>query len=197
MIELIAWIWEHRNEPLTWGLVLSFILFAIDRLGRKLITNQVKKLFKIRDKNDFKQFAKNQRIIMENQKRMMIHLGVEPCAESINLSENTEKSSLIYSMKFLAQPVTWFTQKKRIESFSLKRSGVWMKEKLSSRKFWITIVSVLLITINDELGLGLDTESIMYFAGIVITYLLGQSWIDTRKGNAHAKHRLNDDEFVG
>jgi hypothetical protein len=197
MIELFAWIWEHRNEPLTWGLVLSFIVFAIDRLGRKLITNQVKKLFKIQDKNDFKQFAKNQRLIMENQKRMMIHLGVEPCAENVVLKNNTGKSSWIYLMKFPALFAVWSTQKKKTDLSLLKRSGTWMSEKLKSRKFWITVVSVLLVTVNDELGLGLDTESIMYFAGIVITYLLGQSFIDARKENKYEKNRLSDDEFVG
>lgn len=196
MIELFAWIWEHRNEPLTWGLVLSFTVFAIDRLGRRLITNQVKKLFKIQDKNDFKQFAKNQRIIMENQKRMMIHLGVEPCVENESLNNSTGKNWWMYSMKFPALFAVWFTPKKS-GRLTWKRSGSWMSEKLKSRKFWITIVSVLLVTVNDELGLGLDTESIMYFAGIVITYLLGQSFIDARKEVKHEKHRLSDDEFVG
>jgi hypothetical protein len=176
--------------------VLSFILFAIDRLGRKLITNQVKKLFKIQDKNDFKQFAKNQRLIMENQRRMMIHLGVEPCAENEVLNNNTEKSLWMYLMKFPALFAVWSTQKKSERSI-WKRSWSWMSEKLKSRKFWITVVSVLLVTVNDELGLGLDTESIMYFAGIVITYLLGQSFIDARKETKHEKHRLSDDEFVG
>ncbi len=50
--------------------------------------------------------------------------------------------------------------------------------KLKSRKLWVSIVSALLIIANQGLGLDLPNETILAFAGIVITYLLGQSAVD-------------------
>ena len=57
-----------------------------------------------------------------------------------------------------------------------------MSEKLKSRKFWIAVVSAILVVANDGLGLNLDRDTIMTLAGIVISYLLGQSYVDANKG---------------
>jgi uncharacterized membrane protein len=51
-------------------------------------------------------------------------------------------------------------------------------DKLKSRKFWTTVVSAGLVVANEGLGLNLPTDAIMTVAGIVIAYLLGQSFVD-------------------
>jgi uncharacterized membrane protein len=188
MTEIINWIWQHRNEPLTWGLIGSFILLVIDRFGRKLINDQLKRLFKIQDKTEFKEFSKNQRVIMENQRRMMRHLGVEPCAENDILKPYGEKTSSKFLGIFPARHATPFTRERMI----------WMQEKLKSRKFWVAIIGALLVVINDQLELGLDTESLMGIVGIAITYIIGQSAVDAtkRKEKSDAQSHINDDEFV-
>ena len=50
--------------------------------------------------------------------------------------------------------------------------------KLKSRKFWMAVVTGLLIVLNDGLGLELPTEAIMTVAGVVIAYILGESGVD-------------------
>ena len=50
--------------------------------------------------------------------------------------------------------------------------------KLKSRKFWMAVVTALLIVFNDGLGLELPTEAIMTVAGVVIAYILGESGVD-------------------
>lgn len=53
--------------------------------------------------------------------------------------------------------------------------------KLKSRKFWVTVVSALLVVANDGLGLDLPSEAIMTVAGVAITYILGESYIDGKR----------------
>ena len=53
-------------------------------------------------------------------------------------------------------------------------------DKLKSRKLWMSIVSGALIIINEGLGYVVDTEIIMSFAGIVMSYILGQSYVDAK-----------------
>lgn len=55
-----------------------------------------------------------------------------------------------------------------------------MPEKLKSRKFWVTVVSSILIVLNEGLGMDIDSETVLGFSGIIISYLLGQSYIDSK-----------------
>lgn len=56
-----------------------------------------------------------------------------------------------------------------------------MLERLKSRKFWMAVISALILVGNDGLGLNLPAESIMSVAGIVAAYVLGQGLADARK----------------
>ena len=51
-------------------------------------------------------------------------------------------------------------------------------EKLKSRKFWIAVVTALLVVANDGLGLNLPADSIKTVAEIVIAYIIGQGAVD-------------------
>ena len=51
-------------------------------------------------------------------------------------------------------------------------------EKLRSRKFWMAVVSAVLIVLNDGLGWNIPTETVMSFVAVVLGYLLGQSYVD-------------------
>ena len=52
-------------------------------------------------------------------------------------------------------------------------------DKLKSRKLWMAVVTGALVVLNEGLGLNLPTDAIMTVAGIAITYILGQSVVDT------------------
>lgn len=49
-----------------------------------------------------------------------------------------------------------------------------------SKKFWMAVVSGLLVVTNEGLGLELPIEAIMAVAGIAIAYILGQSAVDAK-----------------
>ena len=53
--------------------------------------------------------------------------------------------------------------------------------KLKSRKLWMAVVSGLLIVANEGLGLDLPNDAVLTVAGVAITYILGQSYVDAKR----------------
>lgn len=56
-----------------------------------------------------------------------------------------------------------------------------MKAKLTSRKFWLAVVSAILVVLNEGLDLGISNETVLAFAGIVITWILGETAVDVKR----------------
>ncbi|MED1603685.1 hypothetical protein [Alkalihalophilus marmarensis] len=56
-------------------------------------------------------------------------------------------------------------------------------KKFTSRKFWMAVVSAAVILGNEGLGLELPTESIMTVAAVAISYILGESYVDSQKSD--------------
>lgn len=54
-------------------------------------------------------------------------------------------------------------------------------ERLKSRKLWITIVSAVLLVIKEGLDIPVDSETVLAFAGIVITAILGLAHVDAKR----------------
>ncbi|MBC7340940.1 MAG: hypothetical protein H5U02_00540 [Clostridia bacterium] len=52
------------------------------------------------------------------------------------------------------------------------------KVKLKSRKFWMALVSAVLLVANEGLGLNLPEDVIVPFAALVISYILGEAIVD-------------------
>ncbi|OZM57441.1 hypothetical protein CIB95_08275 [Lottiidibacillus patelloidae] len=53
-----------------------------------------------------------------------------------------------------------------------------LKEKLSSRKFIITVAGVITIICNDYYGLGLEKETVLSAIGLMMSYVVGQGYVD-------------------
>ena len=53
------------------------------------------------------------------------------------------------------------------------------KAKLTSRKFWVVVVSALLLILEDGLGLNLDSETIKSFVALVLGYIFTEGAADT------------------
>ena len=56
-----------------------------------------------------------------------------------------------------------------------------MLEKLKSRKFILAVASGVLIILNDGLGWGVDTETVLGFVGLVASYIFGEAAVDIAK----------------
>jgi uncharacterized membrane protein len=68
-----------------------------------------------------------------------------------------------------------------------------MSARLKSRKFWIAIISGILVVLNQGLGLHIDNATILSFAGIVMSYIFGQGYVDGQyaKSNQTVTHTSN------
>jgi len=53
-----------------------------------------------------------------------------------------------------------------------------MGSKLKSRKFWMSFVTAVLVIANKGLDLNLPDEAVITVAGVVIAYVLGESYVD-------------------
>lgn len=57
------------------------------------------------------------------------------------------------------------------------REGVSV-EKLKSRKFWIAVLSGLLVVLNDQFGWSIDPEAIKQFITVMVGYILAEGVAD-------------------
>ena len=53
--------------------------------------------------------------------------------------------------------------------------------KFKSRKFWMAVVSGVLIVLNEGLDLGIDTETVIAFAAIIMGYIFAEAYVDGQK----------------
>ena len=58
--------------------------------------------------------------------------------------------------------------------------------KLKSRKFIMAVVSGLLVVFNKGLDFNIPDNTIMAFAGIAISYIFGQGWVDGQEKKTEA-----------
>ena len=56
-------------------------------------------------------------------------------------------------------------------------------DKLKSRKLWVSIVSAILVVLNDGLGLNIDNETVMQFTILIVGYVFTQGIVDAVQGN--------------
>ena len=57
-----------------------------------------------------------------------------------------------------------------------------MSDKLKSRKFWFAIVGAIVLVLNEGLDMGLDRDTILGFAALVLGYIFAEAGVDmTRK----------------
>lgn len=55
-----------------------------------------------------------------------------------------------------------------------------IKTGIKTSEFWVTLVAAFLMVANKGLGLDIDEPTVLGFAGLVVSYVLGRSFV---KGN--------------
>ena len=53
-----------------------------------------------------------------------------------------------------------------------------LKQKLTSRKFWVAVASAVFIILSDGLGLNIDKTVYWQVAIVAIAYILGEAHVD-------------------
>lgn len=78
MLEIFEFIFENRNKPLGY-IVLAALVFIADRLVRKLITSQVKRLFNVNEKHELAAYEARQIHIEKMVEQLLKREGIEEC----------------------------------------------------------------------------------------------------------------------
>lgn len=56
-----------------------------------------------------------------------------------------------------------------------------MMRKFKSRKFWMSVISAILVVANEGLGLGISSETVMTFAALVASFIFSEAYIDGKR----------------
>jgi len=56
-----------------------------------------------------------------------------------------------------------------------------IKQKLSSRKFLVAVFNALFIILNEGLELGVPSDVYAYITAILIAWILGESYVDSKR----------------
>lgn len=102
MHDLVQWILENWGKPIKASSIAVLVLLLIDKFGRRLITSQVKRLFHIQDKSEFKQYVANQQRIEKKINAIMEKEGIAWSGEGetdTNLAMNSSTLSRSYSVR--------------------------------------------------------------------------------------------------
>jgi hypothetical protein len=136
---------------------------------KKIINRQLPKRFRDTQSNDIYDMMRDIKAIKE-------HLGVK---EWSNTQPNGQEitPTLLYKRFFSL-----------LQTIKIQRRKKYM-EKLKSRKLWMAIFGALLPIINEEFGLGLNTETIIASVGAIVVYIAGQAHVDSKKGANNAKYQ--------
>lgn len=200
MYEIWEWLWEHRNVPITWATIFSFMWLVIDKLGRRLITDQLKRLFRVGDKSEFSTYVRNQNRIEQKIDLLLADRGIKWDAVNKPLSASGENSKEISSLVFgWETPLFAIPARQRIMAIhsELKACGIKRffgrnirMNKLASRKLWVAVITAVCVTLNQQLGLGLDDTTVVSAVGVAIAYILGQAHVDAK--NAQSNNSVFD-----
>lgn len=164
MFDFIDWFIENRNKPLGY-IVLAAVVFLIDRFGRNLITSQVKRLFHVDDKSEFRQYLQNQQRIEEKvnlllQKEGIIWHATTLTSEQEASATRQEALSVLQSaINTIARVVGKFTD--------------WRKKKMSNinKAILLPLLSAIALFAKQAYGYEVPDEWINMAADIIL-YLI-------------------------
>lgn len=61
-----------------------------------------------------------------------------------------------------------------------------MRQKLKSRKFLATVAGVITVIANEGFDLGLDRESVFAIVTLIVSYVVGEGYVDGKKVEKNA-----------
>lgn len=54
-------------------------------------------------------------------------------------------------------------------------------EKLKSRKFWVAVIPLISAIVTEFTGVEVSQDAYLGVAGVIMAYLVGQSWVDQKE----------------
>jgi len=67
-------------------------------------------------------------------------------------------------------------------------------EKLKSRKFWMAVVTAVLIVMNEGLGWKIPVETVVSFAAVILGWVFAEAYVDGKYAEG-STYEIYDDCF--
>jgi len=190
---IIEIIYTFLRNGLTWtsALAVLFILLKQRRMKKRL-KKVIPWLFQ--DDHEVKDYVKNQQRIESKLDLLLHERGLSWPVDS--LEATTTYSAEKNRMPFISHLVGFITAgnvRRSINSITRRMKAM---QKFKSRKFWMAVVTGGLVILNDGLDMGIDSQTVLAFAGLVATWILGESAVDAKrvaKGDEPVDYRNSDD----
>lgn len=156
MLEFIDWVITNRHKPWDY-ILLAGIIFIADRLGRKFITHQVKKLFNVQEKHALAAYEARQ-IHIENM-----------------VEELLRKEGLPYDIKHIAE-----SQKKSIpKNYASSLISLWAvmkrrKKRMKSinKAILVPLLSAIALFVKQVWGIPIGDEQIDMYADLILYVIM-------------------------
>lgn len=180
MFDFIEWFIENRNQPLDY-IFLAALVFIIDRFGRKFITSQVKRLFRVDDKSDFHHYVQNQRRIESKLELLLQKEGITwtaPISETkhqVSATRNAGSSVLQLAMYSIARAAGKFTN--------------WRLKRMSniSKKILVPLLAAIALFVEQVWGFPIEDEYIELAAEVIMYIIMIVGIFMNPKKNKKAK----------
>jgi uncharacterized membrane protein len=177
------------RNGLTWGSLLGvlFLFLKTRKLKRKL-----QRLLPMLFDDETAAYIENQKRIEQKVDALLQEGGIVYCAKESGTKAYPTSGKTSFTLPWVEKYSAHIV--KRFTNFNTKR-GMRRMNKFKSRKFWLTVVMALLVIANDGLQLNLPSEAIMTVAGVVISYIVGESYIDGKKVNPVEEHSFDSERI--
>lgn len=187
------------RNGLTWtsALAVLFILLK-QRNMKKRLKKVIPWLFQ--GDNEVKDYVKNQQRIESKIDLLLEERGLSWAANSSEAT--TTYSAEKNKTPYISRSVGFITagSVRRFTNWIIRRMKA--MQKFKSRKFWMAVVTAILVVLNDGLDLGIDSETVLAFAGLVATWIIGESAIDAKRAGKESvtheptQHPIDTDSRV-
>lgn len=168
VLETIANLIKHGWSP---ALVIMMI---VGLLRMRTIRKRLIKRFPWLNGEDgeTKSYIANQARIEAKIDALSAHMGVPPCGQYETGTSGVRNLKPSYrSLQAVTFPAKLWRRVKKMKKFK-------------SRKFWMAVVTGALIILNDGLDLGIDSETVLAFAGIIATFIIGEAAVDAKRAGS-------------
>jgi hypothetical protein len=184
LLEMSHTVWKN-------GLTLSALGTALYvLLKQRKVKKRLRKFVPwiLDDDNEIKEYVQNQKRIEQKVDALLLERGIVYCAKESGTKAYPTSGKTSFTLPWVEKYSAHIV--KRFINLFTKR-GMRRMNKFKSRKFWLTVVTALLVIANDGLQLNLPSEAIMTVAGVVISYIVGESYIDGKKVNPVEEHSFD------
>jgi len=174
LIDTLSAVWRHG-----WSLTaLGTAIIAL--LKQRKVKQQLRKVIPwlFGDDSEVKQYIQNQRRIESKIDALLQKEGIAWPAASNGTATLAPKKRTGSTFSLAARSVVRSVVKCIIYPIS---KGRWRMNKFKSRKFWLAVISAVLVVLNDGLGLGIDNNTVFAFVGIIMSFIFGEAYIDAKK----------------